>query len=306
MAKPKIIISRCFLEPVRYNGEIVKDFFIEKLKNYVDFVDVCPEVDIGLGVPRPKVIIIKKDNFKRLIQPETQKDLTEKMEEYIENKLNSLKDFDGFILKAKSPSCGVGSAKLHNEDGKRVIGRGYGFFAEIIRKKFPYLPLEDEGRLRNPEIKKHFLVRVFAFAHLRDLVKNPSAKRLVEFQTQYKYLLMSYSQKHLRQLGQIVAEGKRDLKEKIKNYQEIFYQAFFRRPSRGREINTLRHLISHLSSQLNKNERKHLEDLINKYEKGWLELRVILELIRNFTYRFDIEYLLLQKYLNPYPEELDV
>lgn len=306
MVKPKIVISRCFLEPVRYNGEIVKDFFIEKLKNYVDFIDVCPEVDIGLGVPRPRIIIIKKENSKRLIQPETKKDLTKKMEEYIENKLNSLKEVDGFILKAKSPSCAVGTAKFHNEEGKRVIGRGYGFFAEGVKKKFLYLPLEDEGRLRNSEIRKHFLVRIFAFANLHELVKNPNAKKLVELHTQYKYLLMSYSQKCLKQLGQIVAEGKRDLKEKIKNYQEIFYQAFAKRPSRRRELNTLRHIISPLNSQLNKNEKKHLEDLINKYEKGWLELKVILELIRSFAYRFDIEYLLLQKYLNPYPEELDV
>ncbi|MEO0091054.1 MAG: DUF523 and DUF1722 domain-containing protein [candidate division WOR-3 bacterium] len=306
MAKPKIIISRCFLEPVRYNGEIVKDFFIEKLKDYVDFIDVCPEVDIGLGVPRPRIIIIKEDNYKRLFQPETERDLTEKMEKYIQEKLNNLEDFDGFILKSKSPSCGVGSAKFHNEDGKKVIGRGYGFFAEGVRKRFPYLPLEDEGRLRNPEIKKHFLVRIFAFADLRELTKNPTAKGLVDFQTKYKYLLMTYSQKHLNQLGQIVADGKLNLQEKIKQYKEIFYQAFQRKPSKGREINTLRHIIGHLSSQLNKNERKHLENLLNKYEKGFLELRVILELIRNFAYRFDTKYLLLQRYLNPYPEELGV
>ncbi|MEO0130946.1 MAG: DUF1722 domain-containing protein [candidate division WOR-3 bacterium] len=306
MVKPKIIISRCFLEPVRYNGEIVKDFFIEKLKDYVDFFDICPEVEIGLGVPRPRVIIIKENNNRRLIQPETKRDLTKEMERYIQEKLDSLDDFDGFILKAKSPSCGVGSAKFHSEDGRRIIGRGYGFFAEGIRKRFPYLPLEDEGRLRNPEIKKHFLIRIFAFAEIRDLAKNPSGKRLVDFQTKYKYLLMTYSQKHLKQLGQIVADGKIDLEEKIKRYKEIFYQTFQRRPSRGREINTLRHIIGHLSSQLNKNEKRHLENLLNKYEKGFLELRVILELIRNFAYRFDTKYLLLQKYLNPYPEDLGV
>ncbi|MCS7250018.1 MAG: DUF523 and DUF1722 domain-containing protein [candidate division WOR-3 bacterium] len=306
MSKPRIVVSRCFLEPVRYNGEIIKDFFIEKLKNYVEFIDVCPEVDIGLGIPRSKLILIKENNFKRLIQPETKRDLTKKMEDYIEERLNNFKDFDGFILKAKSPSCGVGSAKLYDKEGKKVIGRGYGLFAEAIKRRFPFLPLEDEGRLRNQEIKKHFLVRIFTFASLRDLIKDFGAKKLVDFQTKHKYLLMTYSQKHLKLLGQIVAEGKMDLKEKIKKYQEIFYQAFQKRPSRGREINTLRHIIGHLTSKLNQRERKHLEDLITKYEKGWLELKVLLELIRNFAYRFDIKYLLLQSYLNPYPEELGV
>jgi len=303
MPKPKIVLSRCFIHPVRYNGGIVSDEFVEKLKFYVDYIDFCPEVDIGLGVPRPKIIITQENDKKRLIQPDTGKDLTELMNEYVNKILSSLEDVDGFILKSKSPSCGVASAKLYKNNA--VIGKTDGFFANGIKKFFPNLPLEDEGRLRDNGIRQHFLTRIFAFSELRELTKNPTPQRLVEFHSQYKHLLMTYSQKTLKELGKTVADGKMTLEEKVLKYQNLFYQAFIKKPSRQRHVNTLMHLIGYISKKLTPKEKKHLLNLIEKYRNGLIEIRVILELLRSLSFRFENNYILIQKYLDPYPEELN-
>ncbi len=304
MTKPKIVLSRCFIKPVRYDGGIVNDEFVDRLFAYVDYITPCPEEDIGLGVPRPRIIIVESEGQRRLIQPDTGRDLTEVMNDYLNKMLNELGDVDGFVLKAKSPSCGVSSAKLYRNDV--VIGKTDGFFASAVKKVFPYLPLEDEGRLKNRDIRDHFLVRIFAYSDFRDLVKSATASKLVEFHSKYKYLLMTYSQKSLKELGKIVADGTMSLEEKLSRYKAIFYQAFVKRPSRRRHVNTLMHLIGQISKRLSQKERAHLIDLIEKYGRGLMDLRVIIELLRSFSLRFEEQYVLMQKYLDPYPEALNV
>lgn len=302
MVKPRIVLSRCFLSPVRYDGGTVKDEFVDRLKEFVEVIDLCPETDIGLGIPRQRIIIVKNDESKRLIQLDTGKDLTETMKNYIDKTLKNLSEIDGFLLKSKSPSCGVGSTKLYFKDS--IIGKTDGFFAEGLKNYFKELPVEDEGRLKDKDIRFHFLTRIFAFAELRQLCKNPAPASLVSFHSRYKYLLMTYNQKALRELGKIVADGTPDINKRIKNYREIFYEAFKRKPSRKRHINTLMHIFGHISDKLNKKEKRHILDLIEKYRNNLVELKVLIEIIRNLSYHFGNSYLLNQRYLNPFPDEL--
>ncbi len=303
MVKPKILLSRCFCDAVRYNGGIVNDDYIEKIKPFVDYITVCPEVEIGLGVPRKKIIVVEDKNSKKLIQPETGLDLTKQMAEFTEKKIASLRDIDGFVFKAKSPSCGVGSTKLYRNGS--VIGKTYGFFSDAIKRAFPNLPLEDEGRLRDERIRRHFFTKIFTFAEFRDLCENPTPKAFVNFHTKYKFLLMTYSQKHLKELGKIVADGKIPFEEKILKYKVIFYDAFLKKPSEKRHVNTLMHLLGYFSEKLNQREKRHILDLIEKFKNGQLQLNVITELLKSFSYRFENEYIMIQKYLNPYPDELN-
>jgi uncharacterized protein YbgA (DUF1722 family)/uncharacterized protein YbbK (DUF523 family) len=300
--KPRIVLSRCFLEPVRYNGEIIKDEFVERLKPYIDYIDLCPEMDIGLGVPRQRVILVEENEEIRLIQPESGKDFTEKVRKYGYSVIKRINGIDGFLLKSKSPSCGVASAKLYKKGV--IIGKTNGIFAEMIKQFFQYLPFEDEGRLRDREIREHFLIRLFAFSEMRGLINRKSAKELVEFHTKYKYLLMTYNQKILKELGRIVANHKTKIVDKIFQYKTLFYQAFDRKPSKKRNINTLLHIMGHFSKFMSTREKKHLLSLIDQFGKGMLDLNVILEVLKNLSYRFDNEYILLQKYLTPYPVEL--
>jgi uncharacterized protein YbgA (DUF1722 family)/uncharacterized protein YbbK (DUF523 family) len=302
MIKPKIVLSRCFSEQVRHNGSIIKDAFIEKLKNFVDYISLCPEMDIGLGCPRPSLIIIKDNDSKKLFQPETNRDLTTLMTNYCIKTLKNLTDVDGFILKSKSPSCGVASANIYKN--KNSIGKTDGFFANYIKEFFPNFPIEDEGRLKDDAIRNHFLTRIYAYADFKELSKVLSINGLIEFHSKYKYLLMTYSPKHLKELGSIVANSNLKLKEKFSKYKELFFLAFIKKPSIKRHINTLMHIIGYITNKLNQAEKNHFFELIKKYEKGAIELRIIIELIKSFSLRFKNEYVLMQKYLEPYPEEL--
>ncbi len=228
MTKPRIILSRCFLKPVRYDGGIINDEFVEKLKNFVEIIDVCPEVDIGLGVPRERIIIVKEEDEKKLLQPDTGIDLTDKMIDYISRVLEEMKDIDGALLKSKSPSCGVESTKLYYEGN--VHGRTNGFLAEGIKRRFPYLPVEDEERLKDKEIRFYFLVRIFSLAELRELSKNLSISKLIDFHTKYKYLLMIYNPKALEKLERIVADKNMGIDEKYRKYSEIFHRGLKTKP----------------------------------------------------------------------------
>jgi uncharacterized protein YbgA (DUF1722 family)/uncharacterized protein YbbK (DUF523 family) len=302
MEKPRIILSKCFSYPTRYNGGIVKDDFIERLKEFVEFDLVCPEMEIGLGVPRPKIIVIMEQKQKRLFQPETNRDLTGIMKEYADRFLEKVKDIDGFVLKSKSPSCGLGSANYYQDN--KIVGRTDGFFAEAVKKRFGDLPIETEGRLKNIELREHFLIRIFSFADFRRLKSEKSSKGLVDFHTRYKYLIMTYNQKNLKEMGKIVADGNMKINEKFERYEILFYDAFKRKPSKARHFNTILHIFGYFSKDSNPNERKHFLDLVEKYKKGTVEFRVILEMLKNFAYRLEDRYLLEQRYLNPFPEEL--
>jgi uncharacterized protein YbgA (DUF1722 family)/uncharacterized protein YbbK (DUF523 family) len=300
--KPKIVISRCFFESVRYDGDITSDPFVEKLKKYIEPITFCPEVALGLGIPRPRIFIAKIKNTERLIQPETGRDLTEDMIKLCKEALAKFKEVDGFLLKAKSPSCGVRSTKLYQNE--RVIGKTSGFFARLVERTFPYLPLEDEGRLKDSKIRDHFLTRIFAFAELRELLQDPSPSKLVRFHTRYKYLLMSYDQLALKKLGQIVASSNNSFQEKLLLYKEYFYKAFKRKTNVRRHINTLQHIFRHLSKGLSFKEKEHFFELLEKFQKGLVELTTLLELLKSWTIRFEKDYFLFQSYLEPYPREL--
>lgn len=130
--KPNIVLSRCInIEAVRYDGGITNNEFARILGKYVNYITVCPEVSIGLGVPRDPIIIIKENDYYKLYQPKTSLDLTNAMEEFSDRFLNSLIDIDGFLLRSKSPSCGVSGTKIFNNPyANEPIEEGSGFFCQ--------------------------------------------------------------------------------------------------------------------------------------------------------------------------------
>lgn len=306
--KPKVLISRCInFEATRYNGGIVKDEFALKLGKFVEYQTICPEVDIGLSVPRDPIIVLKKGNEFKFIQEKTNLDLTEKIINYSEMVLNSLKDIDGFLLKSKSPSCGYSGTNIYFEkDKKRYSYKGKGIFARKVEEKFPHLPVEDEGRLHDPEIRFHFLVRLFSFFELKNILKNlKEIKKLLEFHQNYKYLLMAYSQSCLKKLGQILAGyNKKNLKEIKENYRENFYKAFSRKINPKSNVNVLLHIYGYFKDKLSEREKRHFLNLVERYKNGEIPLILLIEILKNFALRFENEYLLKQKYLSPFPSEL--
>jgi uncharacterized protein YbgA (DUF1722 family)/uncharacterized protein YbbK (DUF523 family) len=306
--RPKVVVSRCLgFDHCRYNGNIISSPIVAKLTEYVDFLPVCPEVEIGLGIPRYPVRIILENGEQRLVQSASGRDLTEVMEEFCTDYLDSTGDVDGFILKYRSPSCGIKDVKVYPTAALNsgAIGKTSGFFGGAVLKKFPYLAIENEGRLKNTRIKEHFMTRIFMLAAFRKVKSEGRMKDLVAFHTENKYLLMAYNQAGLRKLGAIVAnkEGL-SFQELTSEYQMHLYSALSRPPRYTSIINVLMHAFGHFSQKLSSQEKALFLDWIQKYREGKTSLCPSINAIRSWALRFEDQYLTNQTIFEPYPEGL--
>ncbi len=290
----------------RYNGIVIHDKFVDKLRSYVKFHPVCPEVEIGLGVPRNPVRIVSVKNELKLIQPETQKDVTEKMNSFTSSFLENIQDVDGFILKNRSPSCGIKDVRIYPGLAKVAsIGRGRGFFGGSVMKNFSHLAIEDEGRLLNFRIREHFLTKLFTLSSFRNVKASNSFKNLVNFHTRNKLLLMAYNQKELRELGKIVAnQEKKTLEYVIDRYQEHLFHALSRAPSYSSAINILMHAMGYFKKGLSSREKAFFLDSLQKYRLEKIPLSTATSILGSWVIRFNEEYLMSQTFFKPYPEEL--
>ncbi|MCX7679526.1 MAG: DUF523 and DUF1722 domain-containing protein [Spirochaetes bacterium] len=307
-ATPTICISACLAgEQVRYDGQAIHDDFVKLLLTFSNAVNVCPELAIGLGVPRARILVYYHSSEFRLFQPATGLDITQQMKEFSDWFLSAIGAIDGFILKAKSPSCGISGTKIYKDSTGTIFhSRGKGLFAMRVLERFEHIPAEDEGKLRDESIREHFLVRVFSFADLRRTIsQQKTIGDLIEFHQNYKYLLMTYNQHKLRQLGKIVASyQKGEIDSVIREYTAAFYSAFKKKPSPKNHINTILHIFGYFSKSLTADEKNHFLHLIEQYQESKIRRKVLIDLLRNWAHRFGNSYLLSQKYLNPYPEEL--
>ncbi len=304
LSKPNLVISKCLgFENCRWNGDIINSSFIEKLKSLVNFYTICPECEIGLGVPRDPVRIVFKDNEYRLMQLNTKKDLTEKMNEFAKNFVISLTDIDGFILKDRSPSCGIKEVKIYpNLEKTAPIKKGTGFFANVVLQNFTELPIETETRLTNLMIREHFLTRIFAYASFREISKEKKMADLVDFHSRYKLLLMSYNEKQLRIMGKIVANNnKKGVIQLYSEYKESLYKAFERKQRHTSAINALMHGFGYFSKYLNSEEKKFFLDTLEQYRNKQVSLSVPLKILYTYALRFDQSYIKNQALLNSFP-----
>lgn len=307
-AKPKVVLSKCIeFEKCRYDGRIVSSDFVKKLIPYFEFIPVCPEVEIGLGIPRDTLRIVSVNSELRLIQPATSVDVTEKMRSFADDFLNSLSEVDGFILKSRSPTSALKDARVYSsaKKGSAVISKGPGFFGNAVLQRFPYLAIEDEGRLRNPRIKEHFLTKLFTCASFRRTKETGSFDKLVQFHSKNKLLLKAYDQKETKALGRIVANREIKLFDKITgDYQQRLFKALKRPPRCGSNLNVMMNAMGYFSSELSKEEKAFFLDSLQKYKNGILPLSVNITILRLWIEKYKEEYLLKQTFFEPYPQQL--
>ena len=308
--KIKIGVSSCLLgEKVRWNGDHKKDHYVSGvLANYFEYVSICPEIEVGMGVPRETVALYGNPEKSQMISKKTQIDWTSPMKNYIKNCLKSLAhdDLCGYIFKSKSPSCGLGRIPVYSEFGSNKVRHGSGMFAQAFTKAFPLIPKEDEGRLNDPKIRDNFIVRVFSFYRLQTLFnKQFSLGALVEFHTQQKFLLLAHSRKHYDTLGKLVAKSKSMGRTVLKKkYGEIFMAALEFKATPKKNTDVLLHMMGFFKKILSKGEKEYILSTIEDYRKELLPLIVPITLIRHHVNKHNIEYLMRQVYLNPHPKEL--
>lgn len=308
-AKPRIVVSRCLgFENCRWNGAVIPDDFVDSLRPFVEYITVCPESDIGLGVPRNPVRIVTQGDALRLVQQGTERDATDEMMVYANRTLSSIGQLDGFILKSRPPSCGIKDTKIYAGGESMSASRiGVGIFGAEVIRRFQMLAIEDEGRLNNDRLRDHFLKRAFTYARFRELKPRAKMKELVQFQAENKLLLMSYSQQGMRSLGRIVANREDRGLEHVKDECERqLHEAMSRVPKDTANVNVLMHMLGFVKEGLSKEERAYFLDTVQKYRLERIPLSAPLSLIRPWAIRFDQQYPLSQSFLEPYPDQLNV
>lgn len=301
-------ISRCLLgEPVRYDGDHKRDpFLTDVLGQHVEWVPVCPEVEAGFGTPRESMRLVDDVTKPRLLTVRSHQDHTGRMRRYTQRRLRDLGSLNlsGYVFKKDSPSCGTQRVRVYARDG-RLLGTGKGLFADAFQRAFPLTPIEEEGRLQDQSLRENFIERVFGYHRWQVLDTRLTRGRLVAFHTAHKYLLLAHSQRHYRELGQIVADAKqRSTRDLARTYGNLFMEALAVKTTIRKHVNVLQHLAGHFKDALSATVRGEFHAVISDYQNGLVPLSVPVTLLRHYVRVLDVPYLRDQVYLAPHPKEL--
>jgi uncharacterized protein YbgA (DUF1722 family)/uncharacterized protein YbbK (DUF523 family) len=305
----RVGVSACLLgQEVRHDGGHKRDAYVaDTLARYFRFVPVCPELDIGLGVPRETLRLVRDSKNVRMLAPASGIDHTTRMRDYARRRVRELEalGLSGYILKKNSPSCGMTRVRTYTAGGMPAPS-DRGLFADALMTSMPLLPVEEEGRLNDPRLRENFIVRVFAFHRVVSLFDTRwRIAELVAFHASEKLLLMAHDPERQRTLGRIVAAAKATDRSRLRAaYTEGFMQALSRPAGPKRHTNTLQHMLGYLREHLGQAERAQVLESIEEYRLGFVPLVVPLTLIRHYVKLLKLDYLESQTYLSPHPKEL--
>jgi len=300
-------ISACLVgEKVRFDASNKPSTFcIQEFGQHVTYKSFCPEVAIGLPIPRPTIRQIKKDDVITVSRPDGSGDVTDALKAYGKTVAKVTKHLSGYVFCAKSPSCGMERVKVYSPEGNALKSDGVGAFAREIMAANPLLPCEENGRLNDPLIRENFVARVYAYKHWQNVEKSGLTKhKLTTFHSQYKYTVMSHDLIAYKKLGQLLARADLSLEDMAAQYIAGLMAALSIKATRKKHANTLAHIQGYFSKHLKSNERQELCEQINAYREGLIPLIAPLTLVKHYLLQYPKDYLAKQAYLSPYPEQL--
>jgi len=309
--KIRLGISACLLgQEVRYDGGHKLDRFLtDTLGQYVEYVPVCPEVECGLSVPREAMHLEGDPESPRLVTIKTNRDLTDQMVQWAKKRVRELEEENlcGFIFKSNSPSSGMERVKVYTEKGMPEK-KGVGMFAMIFMAHFPLIPVEEEGRLHDPNLRENFIEAIFTLMRWRDSLKGKrSVGRLVDFQAMNKLLILSHSEKHARLMGKLVAGGKKKpVNELYDDYETLLLEALRLKSTVKKNVNVLQHMMGYFKQDLSTDEKQELLEIIKEYREGYVPLIVPVTLMNHYVRKYRQPYLMEQTYLKPHPVALQL
>lgn len=307
--KIRLGISSCLLgNKVRYDGGHKLDHFLsDDLGGYVEWLPVCPEVEMGLSVPREAMRLVGSSDAPRLVTIRSGKDYTERMGRWAAEKTAELEteELCGFVFKSRSPSSGMRGVKVYNASGI-PSSNGVGLFARVFMNKFPLLPVEDEGRLNDAELRENFIERIFVFKRWKEFIElGFSASGLLSFHTRHKLLILSHSTRHYSELGRLIAGIKQMKPAELRmKYISLLLDGLRLRATVKKNTNVLQHISGYFKKSLTHDEKSELAGIIADYHKGIIPLIVPITLLKHYVRKYDEPYLRDQVYLNPHPAEL--
>ena len=309
--RPRVGISTCLLgENVRYDGGHKLDRFLrDTLGTFVDYVPVCPEVEAGFPTPREAFHLEGDIKRPRLVTSRTNVDHTERMESWAMERVSQLEkeNLCGFIFKSGSPSSGMERVKVKNEKGM-PDKKGIGIFARIFMERFPLLPVEEEGRLHDMNLRGNFIERIFTLMRWKEMVRtSPTMGKLVDFHTRHKMLILAHNQQMYREMGRFVAGGgKRPGKELYQRYAEFLMTSMKYKATPRKNSNVLMHALGYFKETLSSDEKQEMIQVIDDHRLGLTPLIVPITLLNHYVRKYDQHYLSEQVYLNPHPMELQL
>jgi len=308
--KPRIAVSACLMGiEVRYNGGHKESRLCSRtLSEHFDFIPLCPEAAIGLGIPREPIRLVGDPQQPRAVgSVHAEIDVTQALADYGERMAAELTDICGYIFMQKSPSCGLERVKVYQEGG-RPAEDGRGIYAQAFCAQHPDLPVEEDGRLNDAVLRENFLTRVFAYAAWQELRQAGLTRRgLTEFHARYKYLLMAHNPLQYKVLGHLLGSmGKADAETVGPRYFSQLMAALKKCATRRTHTNVLQHLSGYLKQTLSADDKQEMLQVIGQYHQGIVPLVVPLTLIKHHFRQHPDPYIARQVYLQPHPENLSL
>lgn len=306
MKRIRIAISSCLLgQQVRYDGGHKHNGYITAtLGQFFEFIPFCPEVAIGLGVPRPpiRLVAVGKQRIRARGVKDPSLDVTDQLAAYAKTVAPQLADVSGYIFKKASPSCGMERVTVY---GAKDIpsGSASGIYAGTLMAQLPEMPFEEEGRLMDPCLRENFLERVFVYHRWQQLIaQRLTAKLLVKFHTRHKFIVLAHDEKRYRELGRLVAmAGRSGMAARGQRYIQLLMQALKKPATRTRHANVLQHVTGFFKQKLDAADKRELVESIDSYRRGQVPWVVPITLLRHHLRRFPEPYLNEQYYLAPPP-----
>ncbi len=306
----RVGVSACLLgAEVRFDGGHKRDRYLtDVLGENVEWVPVCPEIEAGLGVPRPVLQLRGGERGDELVVRESGEDIAEPMRAWAEPRVAELgaMGLDGFVLKKDSPSCGMERVRVYPARDAPAQRTGVGHFARQLMRGLPDLPLEEEGRLNDAPLRERFIEAIFSHNRWRVLVRRGLSRRgLVAFHEAHKMLLMAHDEALARELGRLVARFGQEPDEAIyEAYGRGFAAAFRARATVSRHVNVLEHLFGHVKKKISRREKAEIATAIEDYRERRVPLVVPVTLLRFLVTAHEVDYVRGQLYLEPHPREL--
>ncbi|MCL9775743.1 YbgA family protein [Vibrio methylphosphonaticus] len=302
-------ISSCLLgEKVRFDSGHKQSSYVNKeLRDYFSFVSVCPEVGMGLPVPRPTIRLMSNEERISLVETkDATKDYTDGMLSFTHKKVAELESTEmcGYIVCAKSPSCGMERVKVYTVGHAKA--NGVGLYTEHLMKKMPWLPVEEDGRLNDPVLKENFISRVFGLNDFyQSMQGEPTPGKIVDFHSRYKLTLMAHNPTSYKTLGRLVAhQNEYEPGEFYQAYRLGLMEGLKHRASRKNVTNVLMHIQGYFKRALDADEKRELAQVIDDYRTGLLPLHSPLTLLKHYLRAYPDDYLASQRFLQPHPEEM--
>lgn len=309
--KPKIAISACLTgAEVRYNGgHKASRLCSQILTDYFDFVPVCPEMAIGLGVPREPIRLVgNPDQPDAVGTVDRELNVTRSLADFGQQMAVSLDDICGYIFMQKSPSCGLERVKVYRANGSLQDSGGRGIYAQAFCALHPDLPVEEDGRLNDPVLRENFLTRVFAYSAWQQLRKEGLSRRgLTNFHARYKYLLMAHNPVQYKKLGALLGNMGRSAPHELGPYYFSELMAALKKcATRRTHTNVLQHLSGYLKQAISAEDKQEVQQVIGQYRHGIVPLVVPLTLLKHHFRHHPDPYIAQQVYLQPHPENLSL